>query len=381
VIRRVKEGFVALALKAPLVNNLRPAGNEDEAKIYRHLKKCMLAPQGIGVLDSDGRVRAWVQMFESDQAVLDFLDRFRDKGPAEAQCYLRYPDQKHKEVDDDPFELSSLAHPEGELCPAEGAAKAAGPKGSLACYLVGRALTNDGKLHEDTVNQEHYSQDQFVLSKRLQRQIAEALDGAKRARLPEEFGKLCATYAHLGHIDVRPMLDTNRGKIEECEFWASRGGDGLWGVEGKTAVQSELKTNAPGEHQVRLEWKGFLRIEGDRIESLLLSAEGTAKLKWGSDRPEEEEVRHLPGGRPLDFSGEVRFGVVGKPIVRDGPETPEGPPASLQQKMQKLQAAVQRRSGDLSDVGRIMERFQPLMEQGRFDEAERVLDEALKRLQ
>ena|GEM_PF-222589 len=68
-------------------------------------------------------------------------------------------------------------------------------------------------------------------------------------------------------------------------------------------------------------------------------------------------------------------------VVRPGQGEP--PPPSLQEKMQKLQAGVQKwqqEGRDLSPVGRIMQDFEPLMRQGKLPEAEAVLDRALERL-
>ena len=56
------------------------------------------------------------------------------------------------------------------------------------------------------------------------------------------------------------------------------------------------------------------------------------------------------------------------------------PPQSLQEKMQKVHAGVKRweeQSRDLSPVGELMQQFQPLMQEEKFQEAEAVLDKAL----
>ena len=58
-----------------------------------------------------------------------------------------------------------------------------------------------------------------------------------------------------------------------------------------------------------------------------------------------------------------------------------GPPPSLQQKMQCLQAQVQkwqREGKEPQPIGEVMQDFQPLVEQQKFAEAERVIDRALK---
>ena len=62
--------------------------------------------------------------------------------------------------------------------------------------------------------------------------------------------------------------------------------------------------------------------------------------------------------------------------------TPSGEvPQSLQQKMQQLQALVEKRQqagDDMQPIGELMQDFQPLMQQQRFTEAEALLDRALK---
>jgi len=59
---------------------------------------------------------------------------------------------------------------------------------------------------------------------------------------------------------------------------------------------------------------------------------------------------------------------------------PTGPPVSLQRKMQCLEGLVQKwqqEGKDLQPVGEIMQGFQPLVEQQKFAEAERLADQAL----
>lgn len=60
------------------------------------------------------------------------------------------------------------------------------------------------------------------------------------------------------------------------------------------------------------------------------------------------------------------------------------PPQAIQEKMQKLQAAVrqwQQNGRDLSSLGQAMQQFEPLIRSGQFKEAEAVLDNALKLLE
>ena len=58
-------------------------------------------------------------------------------------------------------------------------------------------------------------------------------------------------------------------------------------------------------------------------------------------------------------------------------------PASIQAKMQRLQEGVQRwqqQGWDLAPLGKAVKNLDPLMRAGQFQEAEQILDDALKRL-
>src|SRR5207249_2428071 len=74
------------------------------------------------------------------------------------------------------------------------------------------------------------------------------------------------------------------------------------------------------EHQVKLDWEGFIDLEADRITRVLLSARGTEKLRFGSAPPVAQpgqarpEVACLPGGRPVDLHCGVRYGIIGTPV-------------------------------------------------------------------
>ena len=101
-----------------------------------------------------------------------------------------------------------------------------------------------------------------------------------------------------------------------------------------------------------------------------------------------ESVQAQLTGRSSGYIPVANFGPPGRPPGPGGPPRPgmpdaKPPPASLQAKMQKFQAAVQRwqeQNRDLSPVGQIMQEFQPLMNEGKFEEAEAKLDRILKLL-
>jgi hypothetical protein len=161
----------------------------------------------------------------------------------------------------------------------------------------------------------------------LQKTLGQALAavGLERVRLPAEFGKVCASHAHLGHIDVQPCLcmikdrAENKGEWKRCEFWARRvdKDSALWRIEGQSEVASELSINGAGVHDVKLSWEGFLEMKGDAVTRLWLYAHGTEKLQFANDHPlrrvKKDEVAFLPAGRPIDWQGDVRYGVIGEP--------------------------------------------------------------------
>jgi hypothetical protein len=335
---------VPLALRAVLVNGADFVKDQDEKWLFQRINRVKLAPQGICVLDTRGRVLTWVQMFDSNQGVLDFLDhslkRFKESTPsAEAvvtQRYLRYSSEQAADFHDETkLPVIARGHPQGKTCPSKNA-KGAIPRGAIVARLVGRALDEQGRPMTDIVNQEHYAEDQFTIPLQMQEVIADTLSLPEtgRVRLPEAFGKLCATYAHLGHLDVRPVFGNgdhqNRGEWRQCEFWAEKAADvgasrgasatgATWRVRGESEIVSEVAINGKGVHNVKLTWDGFLKIKGKQMTSLLLSARGKEKLQFEKDdhplkKVKRDEVVFLPGGRPIDMESGVRYGILGEPV-------------------------------------------------------------------
>jgi hypothetical protein len=415
VIRRVNADFVPVALRAPLVNGVAGALGDEDSWVYQRIKRALLAPQGIGVLDSSGQVLVWTQMFDDDQSVLDFLEhslkRFHEnagaKPPVATERFARFPTGRVDDfVDDAKIPPIAQGHAGGKSCPAQ-SAKGVVPPGSIVARLVGRALDAKGEPLADTVNQEHYAEDQFVVAPAMQEAIAKALAAGSepkearsaserlgrstltrsaseepgrstlarsvseearepaRVRLPDEFSKLCASHAHLGHIDVRPLLNMrtgpdnrqgvggtvqNKGQWRQCEFRAEKVANGrreppdrsanadrspgkettLWRLEGESEVTSELAINGRGVHEVKLAWEGFLEVKENRVTRLVLGARGSEKLQFAKDdhpllREKRDEVAFLPGGRPIDLACGVRYGIIGVPVADS--EVTTDPPA------------------------------------------------------
>ena len=421
VIRRVNAEFVPVALKAALVNN---PPNDPEGRLYQEISRSKPAPQGICVVNSAGKVLDWALMFDDDESVLAFLDhalkRFRDhpdaKRPVAAERYMKFPSMKLPDVADDGEVLPVPDRHSETGCPAQARFR----PGTIIAHLFGRALGPDGRPVPDTVRQEQYVEDRFDLSIEAQALLAKqfADSGAARFRLPDELARQWVSHAYLGQIDVNPLGSPTcgGGDLKQCEFWAQA--DNPEGtaplrlrIEGKTEVAGSQEGSRPDgrsdgrlwEHAVRLTWEGFIEMQGRGREAggrspgvtrLLLAAHGSERLKWGNASfPGGSDVAHLPGGHPIDLACEVRYGVIGEPVSANevgaaGPPSlalagDAGLQARLQRKMQQVQAGVQKwqqEGRDPSRVGEIMQGFEPLMREGRLQEAEAVLDRALKLL-
>src|SRR5438105_1685924 len=110
----------------------------------------MPAPQGIGVVNSAGKVLAWAVMFDDDPSVVGFLDharkRFADfpdaKKPVPAERYQKFPSHQLADVADTRTALRvPERHADGRACPATPPQ----PRGTVLARVFGRALDADGK--------------------------------------------------------------------------------------------------------------------------------------------------------------------------------------------------------------------------------------------
>ena len=328
VIRRLSAGFIPVSVSAA---RMHTPPQDIEGRLLQASGRVAPAPQGIAVLNSDGQPLAWTLMFDSDSAVLDFLDyakrRFREYGdssrPFDTERYQRFPSLREPDTAYAGGFRTPATHPQGELCPG----RSQHPKGTLQVQVIGRALDDRGQPGADTLHQSQYAQDQFEIPVQMQQPIIAALSGAEfgRIRVPDGFAQMLVFRAFLGQIDVRPLENPNGGhsKIAEYEFWVQR----TSGKDGKSLLRldgtSHLVTDAAPQgglqhfrHSVKLTWEGFLEVEGNRITRLILSGEGTERLSWSAPQPPAgslSEVAFLPAGRFINFDGKVRYGLIGKP--------------------------------------------------------------------
>jgi len=344
VIRRINADFIPVALKAALVN--RPPDG-DEGQLYREIARSKIAPQGICVVNSAGKVLNWAMMFDDDKSVLAFLDHARERfakypdarQPVATERHLRFPSEKLEDTEDRDKALPVPdRHPGGQRCPAA----AALPRGTVVVRLIGRALDKDGKPVADTVRQENYVEDRFHIGVDAQQRLAETLKdaGTGRVKIPNEFARQCVMHAYLGVLDVQPLDNPggSRGNLTRCEFWAERidktKAPTLWRIEGESHVSIDQMANAGlGDlHEVKLTWHGYVGMDRERVTRLVLTARGKEKLKFGSARGEDvSEVASLPGGHRIDMACKVRYGILGAPaaaeqVTADAPAPPPGAP-------------------------------------------------------
>ncbi len=330
-----------MALKAGLVNN---PTNDDEGRLYREIGRSKPAPQGICVVNSAGKVLDWALMFDDDQSVLAFLDHTLNRfakypdamRPFPAERFMNFPSQKLDDSQDSGFVPPTIArHADGDLCPA----KPRIASGTIVSLVFGRALDSEGKPVADTASQEHYIEDRFTVPVTMQEELAEQLANAgdARFRLADDLARLLVTHAFLGQLDVNPLGGVAGGpgavnQLSECEFWAQKAEPGrnepvLLSIEGKSDAAGMSGEGRGGagrsddgrlwRHDVKLTWRGFIEMKGDRMARMLVVANGSERLKWGNQFQElkgQADVTQLPGGHAIDLDCAVRYGVIGEPV-------------------------------------------------------------------
>lgn len=328
MIAKIQEGFVPIALKAAQMGR-PPAGIEGQ--LYRELRRTQAAPQGIGVMNSAGKVLAWTLGFDNEQCVTEFFDQSKvryeanAKSPVDTLRYRRYPSVEMEAVPDDGsvFALPP-AHGEGERCPGN---LRRGP-GALPGRIVGRAFGDDGLPLSEVRTQDNYVEDVLEISKPMQDELVEASRAATgRFKVPAAIARELVENAYLGMLDVNPLGgDRVRALLLELsiDFWAEQVADGRLKITGKSLAHAKNREDIPSDagrlwnHRVELDWRGFAELGDGRIDEIILSASGHEKLQWGgpgshvSPNAADNPVAHLLGGRPLDLSCAVRYGVSAK---------------------------------------------------------------------
>ena len=335
MIRRVNSDFVPVALKAALVNN---PGDDEEGRLYREIARSKPAPQGICVANSDGKVIAWTLMFDDNKSILAFLDHTLErfgkypnaKQPFAAQRYMKFPSSKLPDVPDSGG-LLAIPDQHTQSCPANPRL----PSGTVVARLFGRALDGNGRPIADTTRQEHYVEDRFNLPVETQALLARAVSnaGTNAFRMPDALARQLISHAFLGQLDVNPLGSPagDKGDLKESELWAQNVSNDQHAparlrVAGASHVAGGEGRDRPArggdgriwEHEVKLEWDGYIEMQGSRITRLLLRARGSEKLKWGNpSMSAPDAVACLPGGHPIDLSCQVHYGILGESTTLD----------------------------------------------------------------
>lgn len=403
MIRRVREGFIPVSVGAA---NMQRPSRETEHQLLHAIGRSGPAPQGIAVLNADGQVLDWVLTFRDDPAVLEFLDyakkQFQEHPdrsiPFSTERYQQFPGQRREDMAAHNFVIPEGAnhdHP-NDRCPANSFY----PPGTIIAKVTGRRVNADGTLIVDTVNQEQYAQDRFIIDPGAQEGLADAVAkaGGQRVRVPANLAMLWVGYAYMGMLDVRPVNNPAGAKTErsEIEFWAESdpNNPGWIRLSGKSDVAVVNQGNEPAHmifaNSIKLDWKGYARMDDGRIASLLLAADGEESLRWGTGAPQTAhrppEVATLPGGRPVNWTGPVRFGIIGAPAKTEQTNSAPvvaDPHKAIREILPRLQRHLQNLQRDgigVEAVTRRMTEVQRLMEAQQFAAAEAVLDRILDSL-
>ncbi len=336
VIRRVRQDFIPVSLKAGLVN--RPPDNE-EGRLYREIARSQPLPQGICVVNPAGKVLEWVVSFNGDQEVIAFLDhslkRYHEypdaSKPVAAERFMHFPNRKLDDVMDNGEALPvAERHAAGTHCPATPPI----PEGAIEASLVGRAFDKEGQPRPDQLSQEYYVEERFIVPPRVTGKLAELLSVKEKQEVafPEALFRPFVAHAYLGVLDVAPIFNPgpSKGELLTCEFSAKRvaGSEGLWRITGKsdTSHDDRMCNATPGDlHRVQLDWDGFVLVDSGQVTEIVVSAKGRERLKFGTERNlAKSDVSYLPSGHTIDLDSRVRYGIVAEVKAGQPPRSQNG---------------------------------------------------------
>ena len=289
-------------------------------------------------MNSSGNVLSWSLMFKDDSSVLAFLEyavkRFEGNPTADsapiAERFHQFPDRKLPDMHASQDIKAQTVYEHGEDGCHGGFQMA---EGTLAGRIVGRAIDSDGTLISAGVrSQETYVEDRFEITKAARESFLKAATLRKPDQVfpvPDAFARELVFSAYLGMLDVNPLggkqirgtiLEENiqfRGRrvepvdgVESIEIWGHSRCEGAAGKSGRNTDGRDWN------NRVALNWAGRVSLENGELKSLVAIGEGEETLHWNhgkSSTPQGEaprtDVANLPAGRPVQFSGPVRFGI------------------------------------------------------------------------
>ena len=325
-----------MAVKARLAQQPPPG---PEAPFYDELRRTQPAPQGMAVMNSSGNVLAWALAFDGDENILKFLEHARKRFEANptadalptAERFQRFPDHK---LPDLPASSTLDAQPDLKQGDYSSPGGYQAQEGSLSGRLVGRVVDEEGNLIDTGVrSQETYAEDRVEISKPAREALinaANSKDAGQPFLIPKRFARELIDSAYLGMLDVNPLAGRNIGGTvlkEEIQLWGRQPpptGEShtieIWGhtlCEGEAAQLGRNTDGRDWKNRVELNWVGRIVIQKDELISLLAMGNGKEILHWNhgaaNSPPQGEAPRtaaaNLPAGRPIQFSGPVRFGI------------------------------------------------------------------------
>ena len=292
--------------------------------MYRELNRTKALPQGICVMNSDGKVLDWVLSFDDDVQTVAFfkyaLNRYHDfpdsKRRVATKRYQSFPSRTMSEVTDSGKPIDFVTHHASDSCP--GTRKL--PAGVLTGKVVGRRVGENGEPIAETLHQEDYMEATFDVSTSAQRALVAAIRKAngKRFVIPDSFARAIVGPAYLGQLDVSPLLKvpTGKNKVRWWKFFGER-------IDHQTAASSGTQLRIVGRshidgngkawnHQVSLDWQGYLKVEDGLVSQLDLFARGQEHLEWHINNQSlinQPASATLMGGHPIDLDSPVVYGM------------------------------------------------------------------------
>ena len=293
----------------------------------------------MAVMNSSGNVLAWALMFDGDESILKFLEHARKRFEANptadalptAERFQRFPDHK---LPDLPASPKLNAEPVLERGDHPFLGGYHPKKGTLSGRLVGRAIDEEGNLIDTGVrSQEIYAEDRVEISRPARESlfnIANSKDPGQPFLIPKRFARELVESAYLGMLDVNPLGGRNIGGTvlkEEIQLWGRQlpsAGEShtieIWGhtlCEGEAAQLGRNTDGRDWKNRVELNWVGRIVTQKSELISLLAIGDGNETLHWNhgaaNSTTQGEAPRtaaaNLPAGRPIQFSGPVRFGI------------------------------------------------------------------------
>lgn len=335
VVRIVERNFVPVAIKAALFNSpnqldlLMPASAaKRERLLYDRLRPTAPAQQGLCVMDSTGRPLSWVLAFSDRDAMLryfpEMLTAYRNSkyAPSKvAERFAQYPNEKLA----DAYPATSPVAPLPAVPKFSDTllAKPGRQPGALVVSITGRAVDAQGKPLFDTIHQENYVEDEFTLPKDAQAALSDYLSGSgtRPVALPIALAQQLAAHAFLGPVDVNPVLNPRRAKVDankwDLRVTRLKSPRKIYQLSGTSRAAISGFNDRDGgnfSNDVTLVWDGFIEFNGRAIKRCAILAQGREKLLW---RPEVtsftsfQELRELNKGRPVKIDSPVVFGFLG----------------------------------------------------------------------